>query len=66
MFISLLGQKFAVFQIKLALVKIIRYYSITVNSKTCEPVIASPFDSLLTPISDIYLEFQRIDGNNYY
>lgn len=55
------GQKFAVFQIKLALVELVRQYSITVNSKTTEPIIASPLDSLLTPISEIYLDFARIN-----
>lgn len=48
-------------QIKLALDEIVRHYSITVNSKTIEPVIASSLDSLLTPITDIYLDFKRID-----
>ncbi|XP_031636398.1 probable cytochrome P450 28a5 [Contarinia nasturtii] len=56
-----LGQKFAVFQIKLALVEIFRNYSVGVNSKTIEPITACALDSLLTPISEIYLDFQRID-----
>ncbi|XP_055298123.1 probable cytochrome P450 28a5 isoform X2 [Sitodiplosis mosellana] len=59
-----IGQKFAGFQIKLALVEIVRRYSITVNSKTTEPIIASPLDSLLTPISEIYLDFESIDEKN--
>lgn len=59
--ISFSGQKFANYQIKLALVEIVRHYMITVNSKTTEPLIATSLDSLLTPITDIYLDFQRID-----
>lgn len=58
--LSFSGQKFAMFQIKLALVEIVRRYSITVNSMTTEPIIASSLDSLLTPITDIYLDFQRV------
>lgn len=49
------------FQIKVALVEIIRHYSIKVNSKTTEPIMASSFDALLTPIGEIYLDFQRIN-----
>lgn len=60
LFLSFLGQKFALYQIKLALLEIVRHYLITVNSKTTEPITASSLDSLLTPISPIYLDFQRI------
>lgn len=47
-------------QLKVGLVNILRHYTITVNPKTVEPITASQLDSLLTPISDIYLDFQRI------
>lgn len=51
------------FQIKIGLIEIIRHFSISVNAKMCEPVHASSLDSLLTPISDIYLDFQRFRTN---
>lgn len=58
------GQKFAILQIKLAIVEVIRHYFVTVNSKTIEPIKASSLDSLLTPISEIYLDFQRNEQLN--
>lgn len=58
--VSFAGQKFALYQIKLGIVNIIRHYSIKVNNKTVQPIIASPLDSLLTPISDIYLDFHQL------
>lgn len=61
---SSLGRKFAVFQIKLAIVHLIQSYSISVNTKTIEPMVASPYDSLLAPISDVYLEFIPIQKND--
>lgn len=57
---SLLGHKLGALQIKVGLVNIVRHYAITVNPKTVEPIVASALDSLLTPISDIYLNFQRV------
>lgn len=56
----ILGHKMASLQLKVGLVNIVRHYAIRVNSKTVEPIAASPLDSLFIPISDIYLDFQRI------
>lgn len=52
------GQKFAIIQIKLALIEIIRSYALTV--KTPKNVTATALDALLTPISEIYLDFHRL------
>lgn len=58
--ISILGKKLGMLQMKVGLVNILRHYTIRVNPKTIEPIVASQLDSLLTPINDIYLDFQRI------
>lgn len=57
---SILGKKLGMLQIKVGLVNILRHFTVTVNAKTIEPIVASPLDSLLTPINNIYLDFQRI------
>lgn len=60
--VIIVGRKFGVSTIKVALVHLITSYSISVNPKTTQPIEASPLDSQLTTVSDIYLDFTPLSG----
>lgn len=54
------GQRLAILQIKVAVIQTMLRFLISVNGKTNAPHALS-LDALLTPISDIYLEYRSID-----
>lgn len=55
------GQRLAILQIKLAVIHTIQRYAISVNANANAPHALS-LDALLTPISDVYLEYRRINS----
>lgn len=52
-----LGMRFSTFQIKAAIVEVVKNFDITVNKRTVEPIIVKPKDFLYMPIHDIYLDY---------
>ena len=58
--ISLLGARFANYQTKVGLVKILRNYRVDVCENTCIPYVNNPKAFLLQPIGGIKLKFTKI------
>ncbi|CAH0553970.1 unnamed protein product [Brassicogethes aeneus] len=55
-----IGQKFGLLQIKAAVAHIIRAFSVSVNSKTKEPLEFDPWYLMLSPIGGLWLDFHKI------
>ena len=56
----LTGARFAVFQTKVGLIKIIQNYRVEVCDKTPIPYMNDPKSLLLSPTKDIFLKFSKL------
>lgn len=59
-FLIFLGMRFALMQMKAALVELIRNYEVTVNKKTKVPFVYDPANFLLMPLGGIWVDFKPI------
>lgn len=55
-----IGMRFSTLQIKAAIAEIISNFELSVNTRTKEPIIVHPKDSLYLQVRDIYLDYKRI------
>lgn len=54
------GARFAIYQTKIGLIKILRNYKVDVCSKTLIPYKYDPFSFILVPLGGLYLKITRI------
>lgn len=54
-----LGQRFAVLQIKIGVIRLLREFDIRINKKTIEPLVMDPKVFITRPVNPIYLDFYK-------
>lgn len=59
-----LGMRFALTQVKSALVEIVRKFDVSVNEKMQLPIVFDPKNFLLVPLGDIWLDFEPLKKVN--
>ncbi|XP_006614287.1 cytochrome P450 6A1-like [Apis dorsata] len=57
-----IGARFAIYQIKIGLIKILRNFEVHVCNKTLIPYKVNPFTSLLMPITGLYLNVIKLEN----